>query len=79
MAFYIGLRRQESNETFAEYSFGPDDEQAGLLRIDKDSGEIEVLREVPGDESKKYSIRAARKMTLHFRDNEYPEVTCFAS
>ena len=79
MAIYVGLRLQEQSDKFAKYSFGPDDEQNGRLRIDKRSGEIEILREVPGDETKRYSLRAARKMTLHFRKNEFPEVTCFAA
>lgn len=79
MAIYVGIKRLSVNEEFAEYSFGPNDEEVGRLRINKRSGEIEVLEEVAGDDSKKYSVRAARKLLLHFRVNEFPEVTCFAS
>lgn len=79
MAIYVGIKRLNANDEFAEYSFGPNDEERGRLRIHKQSGEIEVLEQVAGDESKKYSMRAARKLTLHFRANEFPEVTCFAS
>ena len=79
MAIYVGIKRLNADDEFAEYSFGPNDDKLGRLRINKRSGEIEVLEEVAGDESKKYSVRAARKLILHFRSNEFPEVTCFAS
>lgn len=79
MAIYVGIERLNENDEFAEYSFGPNENERGRLRINKQSGEIDVLEEVAGDESKKYSVRAVRKLTLHFRANELPEVTCFAS
>ncbi len=80
MAIYVGIKRVNSNDEYAEYSFGPNDDELGRLRINKHSGEIEVLEEVAGDETKrKYSVCAIRKLTLHFRSNEFPEVTCFAS
>ena len=79
MAIYVGIRKLNANDDFAEYSFGPTEEEVGRLRINKSSGEVEILEEVEGDDSKKYSTRAARKLTLHFRKNEFPDSTCFAS
>lgn len=64
---------------FFEYSFGPTEENMGRLRINKVSGEITILEEVPGDHTQFNSIRAIRKLTLHFREKEFPDITCFAS
>ena len=79
MAIYVGIRKLSANDDFAEYSFGPTEEEVGRLRINKSSGKIEILEEVEGDDFKKYSMRAARKLMLHFRENEFPDITCFAS
>lgn len=79
MAIYVGIKKLSSDDEFVEYSFGPNEEEVGRLRVNKSSGKIDILDEVPGDESRKYSTRAARKITLHYRKDEFPDVTCFAS
>lgn len=79
MATYVAIRKLSGNESHVEYKFGPNEETVGRLRIDRRTGTIEILEEVPGDDSRSYSIRASRKLTLHFRNNEFPETTCFAS
>lgn len=79
MATYVSITKTTSNDDFVEYSFGPNDSSRGLLRIHRATGAIEVLDEVPGDDTKLYSIRASRKVAQHFKKHEFPDVTCFAS
>lgn len=79
MAFYVAIQKTGEDDIYAEYKFGPNAESVGYLRINKGTGEINVLEDAPEDDTCAYSIRASRKLTLHFRNNEFPEVTCFAS
>lgn len=76
---YIAIRKIHTTSGFYVYSFGPTEENMGKLRIQIETGEIEILEEVPGDLTKFNSLRAIRKLTLHYRNREFPDVTCFAA
>ena len=76
---YVRIRKITTSDSHVEYEFGPNEERVGRIQIDRVSGEIEVLADVPDDTNSFYAIRAARKLTLHFRYNEFPDRTCFAS
>ena len=79
MAVYVGIRKVASGDQFVEYEFGPNEEQVGLLRISKATGETDVLQAVPGDDQGTYSIMATRKVVQHYQKGEFPEKTCWAS
>lgn len=79
MAIYVAIRKVASYAEFFEYSFGPTEENMGRLRINKFSGDIMIIEEVSGDLTQFNSIRAIRRLTLHFREKEFPDITCFAS
>lgn len=79
MARYIRITKtSESNES-CEYAFGPTESVSGLLRIEKGTGIVTVIREVDQDSGRLYSPYAERKVWLHWRDGEYPDNTCWAS
>lgn len=79
MAIYVGIRKICEDSQFATYEFGPDEQHVGTLRIAKDTGAVEILSEVPGDEPPKFSPRAKRKLATHFHRREFPDRTCWAS
>jgi hypothetical protein len=79
MAVYIALRKVEETTEFATYEYGPDEVRVGRIRVLKQSGDMEVLSEVPGDDKRTFSPRAGRKLLLHWRAGEYPETTYWAS
>ena len=79
MATYVKIQKVKEDSASADYEVGPNEGVVGILRISKETGEMDILREVPGDDTKSYSIRANRKLVLHFREGEFPDVTCVAS
>ncbi len=77
MAVYVGIRKLEEDSASATYAFGLRDPFDGRLRISKETGEVEVIREDPlSVRSARY---AARKVFVHWRDGELPDATCWAS
>lgn len=79
MAIYVGIRKVAENGDHVVYEFGPDEQRVGRIRISRTTGEVEVLSEVPGDDKTAYSPRAKRKLLLHWRKQEFPDTTCWAS
>lgn len=79
MAIYVGIQKIDEDDSFATYQYGPNEERVGQVKICKESGEIEILSEVPDDDKQQFSMCAVRRLTLHFRENEFPDKTCFAA
>jgi hypothetical protein len=79
VAIYILIRKTDESDEFATYEFGPSEDRCGALRVTKASGETVVLAEVPGDEKSTYSLRACRKIYLHWKAGEFPDRTCWAA
>ena len=50
----------------------------GLMRLHKDSGEIELLQAMPEDHDKKRFKSAATKLKTHWEAGEIPKATQFA-
>ncbi len=76
---YVIILKQQENEQGVTYRFGPTEQQLGLLKLDKQSGEVEELEAVPGEDSKAYFTRAAVKVRQHWKQGLFPEKTCWAS
>ena len=51
----------------------------GLLRLNKESGQIELLQPMPEDDREQIFSRAARKIKQHWDNDELPEKTMYAS
>ena len=77
---YIAIRKVLETADFVEYAYGLSDEELlGSVRLNKVSGEVEVLRQLPNEENARYSGRVARKLWKHWTANEFPDNTCWAS
>lgn len=84
MAIFIGIRKTSEDSAAAEYQFErttyPDEELiTGLLRIDKSTGAVTLVRPMPCDDDERSFSRASRKVWLHWQAGEFPEVTCWAA
>jgi hypothetical protein len=64
--------RPRPRVTEAEYSHGQ-------LRIDKQSGAIEVIELAAGDADQRHYSRAARKLSLHWEEGVLPEKTSWSA
>lgn len=79
MALYVLIQKKAEDASFTDYEFGPSEDRLGVLRLSKESGEISVITEVPGDSKQLYSLPAQRKILQHWQDGECPDRTCWAS
>jgi PIN domain nuclease of toxin-antitoxin system len=80
MAFYIDINKLTEDEQFAEYQFiSMSDEKKGLLRLNKKTGEVILLKSVHQIPKDRISQRAAARLIKHWRDGYLPKSTCWAS
>jgi hypothetical protein len=79
MAFYLKLAKVAENDTFAEYSFSPDDIIFGRLKIYKKTGDPVLMQPLDGDDREDFFIRAAAKLRKEWRAGVLPEFTEWAS
>lgn len=79
MAIYVGMWKIDEDDKYAMYEFGPSEVRVGVIRVNKEDGSTEVISEVPDDDKRAYSSCANRKLLLHWRKQEFPDQTCFAS
>lgn len=79
MAIYLDISKVEQTSMKVSYEFATTDGRSGLLEIDLESGEVSLIRQLPGDDSNRLFFRAARKITVHWNTGELPEKTCWAS
>lgn len=79
MAIYIPIRKTDETESFVEYSFSSNDRTAGMLRIDKESGNVELIDQAEGDDDLRFFSCAAHVVKRNWRAGRYPDSTCWAS
>ena len=79
MAVYVHIRKQKQDEAYAEYSFGASEENSGLLRLDRLSGQTTLLVPAKNDIDNMAFMRASRKLKQHWMRGELPDMTCWAS
>lgn len=90
----IAIEKQSETDEAAVYSFiadiwepNPDRKgrlrcsgrAIGTLRVAKPSGEITLIKPMPDDTGNVRFHRAAAKINAHWKSNEYPDKTIFAS
>ncbi|NWB46396.1 hypothetical protein HX829_07815 [Pseudomonas gingeri] len=78
MAVYIEMDKVENTDEYVVYTFGRDP-QLGLIRLDKKTEAVYILKECPLDASGRWSEMAAVKLVLLWRCGELPEKTQWAS
>jgi hypothetical protein len=79
MAIYVAIRKLAETDNAVEYGFGRTEEALGRLAIDRTSGDVTLLSPAPDDAEGLLYHRAARKVWKHWREGEYPSLTCWAS
>jgi hypothetical protein len=80
MALFIEIRKIEDNDEKAVYSFYLDESgTGGKVAILKSTGECEIIERPLNDHENKLGGRVCIKLIQHWRNNEFPEVTCWAS
>ncbi|MHA6916155.1 hypothetical protein ACQUJO_23930 [Ralstonia pseudosolanacearum] len=79
MAFHITMEKIAENTLTADYRFKVSDGRSGVFQIDKESGEIALLEEMPGDEGRHLFTRAAVKIMRSWKQGNLPSVAEWAS
>jgi len=80
MAVYLRIVKIGETASHAEYNFMDSAEkQIGRFQIDKESGEISLTENMPGDIDGHMFARAAYKVKKAFQSGELPDSTCWAS
>ena len=80
MALYIHIRKLREDAHSAEYAYGSDDAQPGVLRIERATGAVTLISPcVPEAEGLAYFLRAEHKLRKHWKAGELPDTTCWAS
>lgn len=79
MAFYIDLEKIEENDETAKYKFYTSAENVGIIEIIKSNGDVVEIEPAPNDRGKLLFQRSAWALMKHWRKNEYPKGTYWAS
>lgn len=85
MAIFIDIIKTQEDDSYAYYKFGPNQEdpenhnKIGMMKINKTTGDITCLSEVPGDTKQNFSVCVRHKLFMLFKNNEYPDKTIFAA
>lgn len=84
MAFHIEIIKQNESENKVIYSFTStsslyQNSLPGLLEINKKNGNVVLIRMAENDVRKAFFMRASRKVFVHWKNNEYPDKTEWAS
>lgn len=79
MAFYVLLLKEKEDNIGVVYRFGPDENDLGLLWLDKSNGVVKELKQTSVNNSEAFFQRAAVKVRQHWKAGNFPEKTCWAS
>ena len=79
MALCITITKLEESSLFADYTFADPETEVGVLRLNKSTGDVDLLQAASNDTSGIRFRSAATKLMLHWRDGEFPDKTFWAS
>lgn len=79
MALFIKINKVEENSMEAIYTFCTDCGNSGKVSIHKSTGEPFIIEEPEWDKESTLAIRVGIKLIKHWRNGEYPDITCWAS
>jgi hypothetical protein len=75
MAVYIYIWKSAETELHAEYTFSPEDGVVGIMRIERATGNMDLLQPCPGDESNAWYQCACKAVWNGWAVGRLPEVT----
>ena len=73
------LLKESENDEFVDYRFGPSEEQFGLVRLVKASGEVLELESTLATDPDRFLMVASAKVRQYWRQNSFPETTTFTA
>ncbi|MGD0465412.1 MAG: hypothetical protein ABSA84_01795 [Gammaproteobacteria bacterium] len=84
---HIGIEKISETEIIARYQFInefskngiKDEENFGIIEINKKTGNCCLIKHLIDDENDELAFYAGRKLVSHWKDGEFPNVTCWAS
>ena len=81
MAIYIQLNKIEEDASGAIYEFGPAEQIAGRVVVDKSDGSVDLLEIDPNFAAREmfYLPRIRRVFAQHAAENNYPDKTFYAA
>ncbi|MBD2782927.1 hypothetical protein [Xenorhabdus szentirmaii] len=84
MAFHILIFKKIESKCFARYSFiasefMDSDKEHGIFEINKENGEITLIKPAYRDEKKHFFQRASYKIYTYWKRGEFPEEAEWAS
>ncbi|MBD1229605.1 hypothetical protein [Xenorhabdus griffiniae] len=84
MAFHILMFKKEENEISAQYLYMSttsrhSEMEHGLFEINKENGDVTLVRLADYDEQKHFFQRASFKIFKHWKNGELPEEAEWAS
>lgn len=79
MAFYIRISKVAESDAVASYRFEGDARRSGSFDINKQTGEVSLVEQMPGDEKGHVFSRAAAKIMKEWKQGRLPENAEWAS
>jgi hypothetical protein len=79
MQLHVLLLKKIENDEFVDYRFGPSEEQLGLVRLVKASGEVLELESTPATNPDRFFMIATGRVRHYWRQNIFPETATFAA
>lgn len=75
MAVYIYIWKSSEDEQFVHYSFSPEDGVVGVMRIERTTGNMDLLQPCPGDDTFTYYQCACKAVWNGWAVKKLPETT----
>lgn len=79
MAFYIELEKVEQTEKYVRYKYYTSATNIGILELDFEKENIVEVSPAPDDKNGLLFQRASMRIFKHWKNDEYPSKTCWAS
>ena len=81
MAVLVDIKKLADADAYADYSFTvAEASEAGILRIDKETGDVSLIRPMKGPATADAHFhRAAHKIKQHWKQGGLPETAVWAS
>jgi len=79
VAIYLDILKTHVDGEEVEYTFSTTDGRTGRLRINRNTGQVRTVEQMPGDSLGAGAARAARKVTLAWNDGHLPDKLVWAS
>ncbi|VAW58328.1 hypothetical protein MNBD_GAMMA11-1398 [hydrothermal vent metagenome] len=79
MAFYVEIKKTSEDSVYVVYKFTGDGGSSGEFKINKNSGEVTLIKKMEGINSDKALQRATVKIRKEWKSGVLPDLTEWAS